>query len=192
MRTRRLAAALGSVAFIGTLCGVVLVPARSSRTSASQHQLAAGPAAEPHASPVTAASDTTATLLACSVASPSAPTPAQLPARPVPQARVYSELSEFWAAQQPIFDALPHLAKDDIHKLDYFCPADFNKDDTVDEADALAFMQAWADQSSPLFSWCDMNKDGFVDESDAQEFMRRLRESDCDPLPLTEYRPIIC
>lgn len=188
MRTSRLAAALGSVAFIGTLCGVVLVPARSSRTSASRHQLAAGPAAEPIAAPVNTAPDTTATLLACSAS----PSPAQLPARPVPPGRVYSELSEFWAAQQPIFDALPHLAKDDIHKLEYFCPADFNKDDSVDEADALAFMQAWADQSSPLFGWCDMNKDGFVDESDAQEFMRRLRESDCDPAKCAEYRPIIC
>lgn len=192
MRTPRLAAALGSLAFIGTLCGVVLMPARSSRTPASQQQLAASTAPAPQASPATAASDTTAALLACSVAPPSVPAPAQLPARPVPQARIYSELSEFWAAQQPIFDALPHLAKDDIYKLDYFCPADFNKDDSVDEADALAFMQAWADQSSPLFGWCDMNKDGFVDESDAHEFMRRLRESDCDPLPLTEYRPIIC
>ncbi|MCC6951647.1 MAG: hypothetical protein IT433_09400 [Phycisphaerales bacterium] len=59
----------------------------------------------------------------------------------MPKGRVYSELSEFRAALQPIFDALPHLAKDDVHKLGCFCPADFNKDDTVDEADARDSMR---------------------------------------------------
>lgn len=178
MLSRRLAALLGFVAFISAIGGVVLI--RPAQPPLTPPDLAA--ATQPIPDARMAAS--VPPLLACSA-------PA-LPARPVPPGRIFSEHSEFWAAQQPIFDALPHLAKDDILKLEYFCPADFNKDDAVDEADTIAFMQAWSDQSSPLFGWCDLNKDGFVDESDAHEFMRRFRESDCDPLPLTEYRPIIC
>ncbi|MCE7973132.1 MAG: hypothetical protein DYG92_02230 [Leptolyngbya sp. PLA1] len=181
MRTHRLAALLGSVGFIGTIGGVVLI--RPEQPPLATPDLAAATPSTPDASDARLSAPASP-LLACSTAA--------LPARPVPPGRIFSEPGEFWAAQQPIFDALPHLAKDDITKLEYFCPADFNKDDSVDDADALAFMQAWADESSPLFGWCDLNKDGFVDESDAHEFMRRFRESDCDPLPLTEYRPIIC
>lgn len=179
MRTRRLAPLLGSAAFVGAICAVVLGPTHPPLPSAAPAPFGSAAASTPTVSPAPAA-----TLLACS-ASP-------LPARPVPPSRIYAELDEFWAAQQPILDALPHLAKDDIHKLHYFCPADFNKDDAVDESDALAFMQAWADQSSPLFGWCDLNQDGFVDESDAHEFLRRFRESDCDPARFAEYRGEIC
>lgn len=99
---------------------------------------------------------------------------------------------EYWVLVQPIFDTLPHLDRADIHKLDYFCPGDFNKDDRVDDQDLALFGATWSDESSPLFNWCDLNADGIVDETDAVEFLREFREGPRNCEELKEQRSIIC
>ncbi len=99
---------------------------------------------------------------------------------------------EYWLLVQPIFDTLPHLDKADIHKLRYFCPADFNKDDQIDDQDLALFGTTWSDESSPLFNWCDLNADGIVDQTDAIEFLREFREGPRNCEELKEQRSIIC
>jgi hypothetical protein len=113
---------------------------------------------------------------------------ARRPVRPMP----LTTCEQFWLDVQPIFDMLPHMEKWDIHKLPYFCPADFNKDDRVDEQDLALFAQTWNDQDSPLFNWCDLNGDGFVDAADAVEFMHRFDHGRRDGEQLKEARSTIC
>jgi hypothetical protein len=118
-------------------------------------------------------------------------TPQPSARRPVkPAALVTCE--QFWIEVQPIFDMLPHMEKSDIHKLGYFCPADFNKDDRVDESDLLLFAQTWTDEASPLFNWCDVNADGFVDAADAVEFMSQFNDGPRDGERIKELRSMIC
>lgn len=98
----------------------------------------------------------------------------------------------FWPAMQPIFDLLPHMDKNDIHKLGYFCPGDFNKDDVVDDADVALFVATFHDETSPIFNWCDVNTDGVIDDADTAEFLRLFTEGGCDPEAWKIARSQIC
>jgi hypothetical protein len=111
------------------------------------------------------------------------------PVRPEPPP---ADAQEMLARAGPIFDALPHLQRDDIFRLAYFCPADFNKDNQIDELDLQMFVQVWGDDASPLFNWCDLNADGVIDEADTAEFIRLYQSGDCDPRRARDYRLEIC
>lgn len=127
----------------------------------------------------------------CSVTTqtPAAPTePRRTPARTPIDWTSPAFLREFDA----IMAALPHLARNDITKLDYFCPADFNKDDTVDASDVEAFMQAFHDPQSPLTAWTDINKDGLIDDADLQLFLDAYAQGACDTVERKSLRDIIC
>lgn len=145
------------------------------------------------AAPAAAPSEPAPAITAASFL-PDAPAPQRhrLPPRPVKPVVLGPSVEENMRLVQPILDALPNLSRNDVYKLGYFCPADFNKDDRIDEQDFTLFAQTWADENSPLFNWCDMNKDGVVDESDAIEFLHEYREGSCNCEELRDLRSTIC
>ena len=69
-----------------------------------------------------------------------------------------------------------------------YCPADFNHDNVVDEADLAAYMESWQAGDETPVRRADMNRDGIVDGVDMSEFLSVYFNNDCDPLRQNERR----
>lgn len=186
-RSAALVPGLAAVAVAAAIPGFV---GRTATDPVAPRDQSARPEEQPAPGPLAASARVPATpaSLAPALLGAFPPPGARRPVRPLPLVTC----EEFWRQVQPVFDLLPHMSKDDIHKLDYFCPADFNKDDQVDPHDLLLFARTWNDPESPLFNWCDLNADGFVDPLDAVEFIRRFHEGRRDGGHMKELRSTIC
>lgn len=73
----------------------------------------------------------------------------------------------------------------------YFCPADFNRDDLIDDKDITDYLEASATMSGPLAEFLDINHDGLIDASDLQALIDAT-SADCDPAQTAINRSIIC
>lgn len=73
----------------------------------------------------------------------------------------------------------------------YFCPADFNRDDVIDDTDTAAFLDAFASRTGPFAEFLDVNRDGAIDAADLEAFVHAT-ETPCDPVKTAENRLISC
>ncbi len=76
--------------------------------------------------------------------------------------------------------------------LNYFCRADFNRDDVIDERDLGEFLDAWSARAGPFAEFLDINRDGWLDSRDADAFFEAFVADDCDPGAIAEYRATVC
>lgn len=76
-------------------------------------------------------------------------------------------------------------------RMRYFCPADFNRDDQIDEEDARAFVNEWMDRSGELAPYLDIDMDGLLTERDLDLFFSAFNGT-CDPSEQAHMRAIIC
>lgn len=77
---------------------------------------------------------------------------------------------------------LPWRTEPIAHKdLRQFCTADFNRDDTIDDADALAFLDEWFDRRGPLAPMLDIDRDGWLTDDDFSKFFESFDEG-CEPI----------
>lgn len=88
--------------------------------------------------------------------------------------------------------ALPHVGLEDLSKLDYYCPADVNRDNRVDSADMAFFVQSWSQGSPALQHLADVNGDGVLDRRDYDMFIDSFFGGDCSPHERQDYRSVIC
>lgn len=120
-----------------------------------------------------------------------------LPAAPVvapalPDSQGQEDRSPFYHLAPEIVALLPHLANERPARLNYYCPADFNKDNVVDETDLVLFEQAWEDPAHPLHGWTDFDDSGVTDAFDFNEFLDAFARGDCDPQSRADYRQQVC
>jgi|GEM_PF-6795931 len=73
----------------------------------------------------------------------------------------------------------------------YFCPADFNRDDAIDESDTIDFLDAFSTRGGPFAEFLDINGDGRVDSLDIDAFLH-FKEQDCDPRHELLTRTVKC
>lgn len=114
------------------------------------------------------------------------------PGRAAPPAFQAATVEEFEAWAAMVARELPHVPRDDYGKWHGFCPADMDKNDIVDAADATFFARLWQDESHELTGWADVNADGWIDAGDVIEFMHRYIEQDCDPAQKVTERSMWC
>lgn len=77
-------------------------------------------------------------------------------------------------------------------RRNYYCTADFNKDDVIDRNDLVLFLQTYQSRSGPAADWLDFNHDGVINELDTIEFLNAFMRADCDPAERRTYRSVIC
>ncbi|MEK6703940.1 MAG: hypothetical protein AABZ53_16910 [Planctomycetota bacterium] len=73
----------------------------------------------------------------------------------------------------------------------YFCAADFNRDDIIDDKDITDYLETSATMAGPLAEFLDINHDGSVDASDLQALVD-ASSTNCDPAQTAVNRSIIC
>jgi hypothetical protein len=73
----------------------------------------------------------------------------------------------------------------------YFCLADFNRDDAIDEDDTRTFLEAFTTREGPFAEFLDLNREGVVDQSD-MDVMLHAAESTCDPAQVARNRDVSC
>jgi hypothetical protein len=69
-----------------------------------------------------------------------------------------------------------------------YCPADFNHDDVVDEADLATYVECWNTGDEASARRADVNRDQVVDGADMTEFLNAYFNNDCNPQSLKERR----
>ncbi len=78
----------------------------------------------------------------------------------------------------------------------YFCPADVNRDDTIDERDVIAFTQAFSTPESLLGgidpAFLDLDGNNVIDTDDLQRFLHDWLNAPCQPEVQAETRAVIC
>lgn len=116
----------------------------------------------------------------------------QRPGRAAPPTYQPASMEAYAAWTQMIARELPHVERDDYGKWYGYCPADFDKNNVVDTADAAMFARLWQDESHELTGWADVNGDGWIDAGDVIEFMHRYIEQDCDPAQKVIERSAWC
>jgi hypothetical protein len=72
-----------------------------------------------------------------------------------------------------------------------YCPADFNRDDVVDQADLAAYVECWQTGDEMSVRRADMNHDEVADGADMTEFLSAYFNNDCDPQRQRERRTAI-
>lgn len=77
-------------------------------------------------------------------------------------------------------------------RRNYYCTADFNKDDVIDRSDLVLFLHTYQTRSGPAADWLDFNHDGVINELDTIEFLSAFLRGDCDPAERRTYRAVIC
>lgn len=142
-----------------------------------------GPPAPINPAPLTAAAPDPEVLLACA---PGAAHPAPAAVNAVP------ELARPLDPTAAIL--LPRRDKpiESWRALNYFCRADFNRDDAVDDQDTRDFLDAWASREGPYAPFLDVNHDGWLNADDVDAFFDAYSANDCDPAAIAEYRLLIC
>ncbi|MFT3685582.1 MAG: GC-type dockerin domain-anchored protein [Phycisphaerales bacterium] len=85
----------------------------------------------------------------------------------------------------------PIAAVQDRYRSRQYCPADFNRDDTVDGADLAAYVESWqlGDQASDRRA--DVNRDRVVDGTDMTEFLNAYFNNDCNTQQMKDRREAV-
>lgn len=73
----------------------------------------------------------------------------------------------------------------------YFCCADFNRDDLIDDRDLADFLANWTVREGPLAPYLDINRDAWLTEDDVMLFFASFDE-DCNPDAQASTRLIVC
>jgi hypothetical protein len=87
---------------------------------------------------------------------------------------------------------LPDSVRQQPWRAAFYCPADFNKDDRVDEEDARLFFAVYAERSGPMAGWLDLDGDGAVTGEDVAAFLAAYVEGDCDVSARARLREELC
>ncbi|GJQ31084.1 MAG: hypothetical protein HBSAPP03_29680 [Phycisphaerae bacterium] len=100
--------------------------------------------------------------------------------------------SEALNAPIDILSLPPGAVGIDPWRLKYFCPADFNRDNVIDQGDVALYLAVFAAREGPMVDWLDLTGDGVIDDADLDSFMRQYQDGGCDPEQAAEYMFIIC
>jgi hypothetical protein len=83
---------------------------------------------------------------------------------------------------------LPESLRDQPWRAPFYCPADFNKDDRVDDQDIELFFAVLAAQDGPMAPWLDMDGDAAVTGEDVAWFLSAVATGECDPAARARLR----
>lgn len=115
-------------------------------------------------------------------------------------ATIPAEFSALLAANPPADSAaaqsLPEVSAEALRmepwRRQYYCHADFNKDDAIDRADLLLYIHTLQTRTGPAAEWLDINNDGVIDQRDTIEFLNAFFRGDCNPQERRTLRSCIC
>ncbi len=86
----------------------------------------------------------------------------------------------------------PSCTTDDLFKLDYYCPADFDRDNRVDQGDLAFFVDVWSRGDGLTGHLADLNGDSHLDQQDINAYFEAYFSNDCDPVQKQTLRSQIC
>lgn len=86
----------------------------------------------------------------------------------------------------------PRVGRDDLLKLEYYCPADADRDDAVTSADVAAFVALWMRGDGLTGHLADLTGDRQLDRGDLEAFLDAYFSGSCDPQTQRDHRAVIC
>ncbi|MGH7133172.1 MAG: hypothetical protein ACREJO_14660 [Phycisphaerales bacterium] len=121
-----------------------------------------------------------------------APQPDPAPVAPRSALESLTDLVSFSPAQSTVPEVDGRYLQIEPWRRNYYCVADFNKDDVIDRNDLILFLHTYQTRSGPAAEWLDFNHDGVINELDTIEFLNSFLRNDCDPAERAKMRWTAC